>query len=149
MITSPLIQSEPECTEAYCRIQRAADTLLYYASGASPSPWYLTPDHYVLASTQDGKEPYPVHSPIPKTPDHASQAILDSEYIAFAQPELLLALCQVLVERAATHKVQECYYCKTQHEDCPALVLSDLILSMSGKIRKIPPNIDCPTQAAE
>lgn len=147
MLTSPLLTTEDSCTEPYCRIQRAADTLLYYISGASASPWYLTPEHYVLATIED--EPYPVHSPLPKTPEHASQAILDAEYIAFAQPEILMALCQVLVERAETHKLQECYYCKTKHEDCPSLLLSDLILSMPLRIRELPPTIPCPTQEAK
>lgn len=147
MITSPLSQPDSNCSETYCRIQRAADTLLYYASGASESPWYLTPDHHVLAGTK--ADPYPVHSPTPKSPDHASQAILDAEYIAFAQPELLFLLSQVLLERAETHKLRECYFCKTQHEECPALRLSDLILSLPQKMRELPPDIPCPTQTAE
>lgn len=145
MITSPLSQSD--CSEAYCRILRAADTLLYYASGASASPWYLTPDHHVLAGTKD--EPYPVHSAKPKTPEHASQAILDAEYITFVQPELLFAISQVLLERAETHKLNECYYCKTKHEECPTLNLSDLILALPQKLRELPPDIPCPTQTAE
>lgn len=147
MITNPLVQSDTDCTEPYCRIQAAADTLLYYASGSSASPWFLTPDHHVLAGTKD--DPYPVHTPTPQSPDHVSQAILDSEYIAFAQPELLISLSQVLLERAQTHKLHECYYCKTTHEECPSLKLSDLILSMPEKIRNLPADLPTPTEARE
>lgn len=142
MNTSPLVQTQPECTEAHCRIRRAADVLAYYASGATPSPWYLTPDHHVLA-TVDG-QPYPVHSPQLQMQKKPSQAILDSEYLTFAQPQLLIALSQVLLERAETHKLRECYYCKTQHEDCPSLTLSDMILSMPEQMRQLPPEIPCP-----
>lgn len=148
MNTSPLVQPQPECTDAHCRILRAADVLAFYASGASASPWYLTPDHHVLADT--ATDPHPVHSPQLHRQEKPSQAILDAEYIAFAQPQLLLALSQVLLERAETHKLQECYYCKTKLTDCPSLLLSDLILDLPHQIRQLPSDIPpCPTQQQE
>lgn len=147
MFTSPLVQTEHDCTQPYCRIRRAADVVAFYASGVPVSPWYLTPDHHVISAADS--RPYPVHSPKNGDAAQASAAILASEYIAFAQPDLLLGLSQVLLERSETHKLNECFYCKTKHEDCPSLILSDLILSLPVKIREIPSDIPCPTTQAE
>ena len=137
MLNSPLVATEDSCTEPYCRIQRAADTLLYYVSGASDSPWYLSPDYHVIADNT------PVHVSA-SDPQSPSQVILDAEYIAFAQPDLLMGVVAVLVERAEIHKLGECYYCNTKHEECPTLLLSDTILAMPERIRETPA-----TQAVE
>lgn len=138
MITSPLVQTDDDCTEDYCRILRAADVLSYYASGTSMSPWYITPSHHVMSA--EGL----IHSPQNADVTSASQAILNADYIAFAQPELIFALSQVLLERAETHKLNECYYCRTKLTDCPSILISDLILSLPYKMQDLPNNLPNP-----
>jgi hypothetical protein len=130
MISNPLTQPEQNCTQPYCRISRAADVVTYYASGAHQSPWKVSHNHSVVSGD------IVVHSPCEDETNTPSQAILDSEYIAFAQPLLLLGLAQVLLERAETHRLHECYYCNTKMVDCPSLVLSDMILELPQKLRE-------------
>lgn len=106
-------------------IQRAADRLGFLVAGTTPSPWYFDGEHTVTAA--DGNQ---IHT----QSDNDSQSRLDAEYIYALQPDVGLAICELLSSQATLHAehIEMCYYCNQQtnpaHLECPVLVLAKAIL---------------------
>lgn len=107
-------------------IQRAADRLNFLVAGTTPSPWFFDGEHTI--TSLDGNC---VHT----QGENDSQSRLDAEYIFALQPDVGLAICEMLESQATLHAehIEMCYYCNPLtnpiHLDCPVLVLARSILN--------------------